>query len=510
MSEDGRGTAYRMVAKLAAGALLGKVLGFFREVAMASVLGASLPADSFRAAHTATFLPLTPMQNESVPAVLIPMHKSWQEAGWAPARLAALCIAVTAIGAALALVTVVFAQWVMGVLVAQMSAPGMAMAADFLRIMALSMPPAVLLDSLSAAEIGTGRSRITALRASILNVAIFIALGLYLWTGQILWMPTMFTGSFYLLALWCLVSLGRDGTLSLRGVTLSLVIDVAGEYFRRLRPMLALPIVQSFQIWMERLVASGIGLGAVASLGYARTLSETAVLLVSQPIGMALLYHGASARTTGPALSIARPALAIAVPGSAFVAFFATDIVSLVFQRGAFDARAVELTASILAGSAVGLWAATLGLILMRMLNNDGRNVRASLILVAALAVNTAVNVSSLYLPLSSSQGAMLLGLGEAGRGLVLLAGTALAIKCHREVLSILVRTLPAVAVMAALAVVIQGEVDGALMRVALGGGACVLAIGLGCWMLVPDLAASAYRRLTRQPEAANETDRSS
>jgi putative peptidoglycan lipid II flippase len=295
--------------------------------------------------------------------------------------------------------------------------------------------------------------------------------------------------------------------LAVRGLSLSLVTEVGGEFFLRLRPMLALPLAQSFQIWMERLVASGIGLGAVASLGYARTLSETAVLLVSQPIGMALLYHGASARTTGPALTIARPALAIAVPGSAFVAFFATDIVSLVFQRGAFDARAVALTAGILAGSAVGLWAATLGLILMRMLNNDGRNVRASLILVAALAVNTAVNVSSLYLPLTSSQGAMLLGLGEAARGLVLLAGTALAIKCHREVLSILVRTLPAVAVMAALAVVIQGEIASPLMRIALGGGACMLAIGLGCWMLVPDLAAAAYRRLTGR--AASENDRS-
>ena len=74
-----RSGAVRMVTLLASGALLGKLLGFARELLMARVFGASLIADSFRGAGTAVMMPLIPMQNEGVPAVMIPMHRTWQK-----------------------------------------------------------------------------------------------------------------------------------------------------------------------------------------------------------------------------------------------------------------------------------------------------------------------------------------------------------------------------------------------------------------------------------------------
>ena len=45
-----RSGTVRMVTLLASGALLGKLLGFARELLMARVFGASLIADSFRGA----------------------------------------------------------------------------------------------------------------------------------------------------------------------------------------------------------------------------------------------------------------------------------------------------------------------------------------------------------------------------------------------------------------------------------------------------------------------------
>ncbi len=86
-----RSGAFRMVALLASGALLGKILGFARELLMARVFGASLVADSFRGAGTAVMMPLIPMQNEGVPAVMIPMHRAWQEQGNAPEIRGPLC-----------------------------------------------------------------------------------------------------------------------------------------------------------------------------------------------------------------------------------------------------------------------------------------------------------------------------------------------------------------------------------------------------------------------------------
>jgi putative peptidoglycan lipid II flippase len=65
----------RFTAILISGALTSKLLGFGREVLMAHVLGASLVADGFRGALAAVFIPLALLQNESVPAIMIPMHR---------------------------------------------------------------------------------------------------------------------------------------------------------------------------------------------------------------------------------------------------------------------------------------------------------------------------------------------------------------------------------------------------------------------------------------------------
>src|SRR5690348_17049992 len=61
----------RFVANLITGALASKVLGFAREIMMATVLGATLVADGFRGAITAVMLPISFLQNETVPAVMI-------------------------------------------------------------------------------------------------------------------------------------------------------------------------------------------------------------------------------------------------------------------------------------------------------------------------------------------------------------------------------------------------------------------------------------------------------
>ena len=70
---DSRQSSGRFVAKLISGALASKLLGFGREIAMAHVLGATLVADGFRGAITAVFLPIAFLQNETVPAVMIPI-----------------------------------------------------------------------------------------------------------------------------------------------------------------------------------------------------------------------------------------------------------------------------------------------------------------------------------------------------------------------------------------------------------------------------------------------------
>ena len=150
---------------LMGGALLGKVLGFVREILIAQVLGASLVADSFRGALTAVLLPLILLQNEGVPAILIPLHKNWGLQGRAVPRFTALSMALTLLATAIMLVSQVLAPTWVDVLVGGYSRDGQALTLAFFRIMALAMPASVLLNCLAAAEISSGRSRLTSLRA---------------------------------------------------------------------------------------------------------------------------------------------------------------------------------------------------------------------------------------------------------------------------------------------------------------------------------------------------------
>ncbi|MEH2482649.1 hypothetical protein V1282_006006 [Nitrobacteraceae bacterium AZCC 2146] len=94
----------RFTAILITGALASKVLGFGREVLMAKVLGASLVADGFRGATAAVLIPLAFLQNESVPAVMIPMHRDALKGDHAPQSLAALTVALGAVSVVLALI----------------------------------------------------------------------------------------------------------------------------------------------------------------------------------------------------------------------------------------------------------------------------------------------------------------------------------------------------------------------------------------------------------------------
>lgn len=130
-------------------------------------------------------------------------------------------------------------------------------------------------------------------------------------------------------------------------------------------------------------------------MDYARTLTDSALLLVSQPIGLAVLSHGGDGKLKEQAEAITRFVAIVMMPASAFIFVFAPDIVRMIFQRGAFNALGVELTSEALRGISIGLWASTLGWILLRLLNRANRSTLAAGILVASYLANIGINATS-------------------------------------------------------------------------------------------------------------------
>lgn len=486
----------RFALLLMAGALFSKLLGFVREIVMANILGASLVADGFRGALTAVLLPLAFLSNESVPAVIVPMCRDWHGAGEAAKRLAALTVALTGLAFLLMLgVEALGTLWV-GALVGGFTPAGQALTLDFVRVMALAMPATVLQNCLAAGEIAVGRSRLTTIRASILNVAVLTGLVVMLTTGQVAALAWAFVAAFNGLAACGLWWLWRERLIDPAGVRPALVVAASAEFLRRVFPLLPIPAIEQGEIWIERLLASRLATGTVASIDYARTLTDTALLLISQPLGLAILARGRTADIPGQVTAIARPILAVMLPGCVFMVAFAPEIARVVFARGAFDDTAVLLSSQAIRGIAAGLWASTLGWVLLRILNGAGRNGATSVILTCAHAANIAFNLATSLDVDNGWAGTFTLGLGEALRGFVLLAGTGLLLGCGREIAAAFLRAAPTAALMVAAAWQIPLVFDGTVPRLAAGSVACAACVLVGLFFAVPDLAAQLRRAL--------------
>src|SRR6185312_118435 len=99
------------------------------------------------------------------------------------------------------------------------------------------------------------------------------------------------------------------------------------------------PLLLQVHFVIERRVASMVGADAVAALDYVRFLSDTAVLLLAVPIGLAGL--GTMSQLTEPrfrelAARSMRLLLYVGVPLSLALVLHAELAVRIVFGRGAF------------------------------------------------------------------------------------------------------------------------------------------------------------------------------
>jgi putative peptidoglycan lipid II flippase len=470
----GKGRARRMTVLLMVGAVASKLLGFLREILMAQIIGVSLVGDAFRGALTAVLLPIAFLQNESVPAILIPMHIEAQKKGHAPEFLVSIAAALTLLALGPTIGILALGETWIDVIVGGFGEAGRALTLTFVRVMSLAMPAAILSSCLAGGEIASGVSRMTNIRASLINVSLILGLLTTALTGHVEALAWGFVVAFNFLAVWGAWKLSREGLLDVGGLAPKKVAAAGAQFLWRLRPLIALPFAEQGQVWVERLLASRIGVGAISSLDYARTLSDCAILLISQPVGLAFMASHNDGDKSARIESVFRTVLAIMAPASVFLFIFASDIVQLVFQRGAFNQTGVTLTSQALTGISMGLWASTLGWVLLRALNSDNRNAQATVIVISAYAANILLNLVTSCFQESLNLGLTGLGLGEAFRGLTLLAGTALALPNRRKLFMLILLAIPSACAMGYFGWRIHSAFDGAFLRLILGAAAYV------------------------------------
>jgi peptidoglycan biosynthesis protein MviN/MurJ (putative lipid II flippase) len=366
--------------RLFGGAVVGKVLGLGRELALAASFGTGTTAGALRAAQTATLIPAQFATGETLSAGLVPLWTRHVRSD--PARANALFWAVSGVllsfsilvTAALVLATQRWASF----LFPGFGPDALRTTTQLLQVMAFGIPFYVQSAVFWYWEMAHGGYALAAARPTFQNVGMTAGIGVAWVTGNPVWLAAGFTSAYALLCLASPFWLARSHMLGGMGrVPRTMLTGAVREFWGSVRPLLLLPVLFQAGIALERALASLLGATTVASLDYAKVIVETGLALVAFPLGLASLAElgrmngeAAKRRLAGlfPIL------LAIAIPASCALAIHARDVVTVLFGRGAFNADSIAVTAAVLTGLGIGLWAQLTAYVLGKALSARLRN----------------------------------------------------------------------------------------------------------------------------------------
>lgn len=406
--------------RLVMGGIAGKVLGVGRELATAALFGTGSIAVAYRLAQAAFMIPLHGFLSEAFTAGFTPAYAR-HRAGHAergPVLFAAMHAVVVGVSIGVGLLLALLAGAWVRVLAPGFDASTARTAEQMVVVLSLAMPFYALTGLYAAAEIAAGQVRMAAARASVQNIGLIAGTVAAWWSGAPVWIAAGFLAAYVFLAAWGFKRALADGFRPwVRRSDWPLASSSLAAVWRAVRVLLLVPVLLQVHLVVERRVASVVSADAVAALDYARFLSDTAVLLLAMPLGVAglgAMANVSEARFRELAHRSLRMLLYAGVPLSLVMALHSETVVRLIFARGAFGEESVAATATILQWLAVGVWARLIGYAGAKFLSARSRNASVIGVYVAAVGCNVAANLA-----LHPFLGAAALGVANAINGLV-------------------------------------------------------------------------------------------
>jgi len=360
----------RKFASVGGATLASRILGFVREAMIAAFLGAGPVADAFYAAFRFPNLFRRLFAEGAFNSAFVPLFaKELEQGGKTAARTFAEQILSVLIGVLLFLSAL--AMIFMPALVGTIIAPRFAEDPEKFELtvlLARIMFPYLMAMSLVAMFSGIlnsfRRYFLAALAPVVLNM-VFIAVlslgGFYALDdpqlGQAMAWGVFVSGLLQLLLL----------TLGIRkqGFGLSLRVPRISPSVKRLL-VLAIPTaiaggITQINLLVGQIIASAQS-GAIAVMNYADRLMQLPLGIIGISIGVVLLpelTRALAANSREDAMRLQNRSLefglGLTVPAAVGLFMLNLPLVSLVYERGAFDREIAELTAHVLAGFAIGL-----------------------------------------------------------------------------------------------------------------------------------------------------------
>ncbi len=344
--------------------LLARILGFLREVVIAKLFGATRLVDIYVAAFTIPDILFFLLSGGALSSAFVPVYTQYLAEGKGEEAKRILSSLLSLLFLSLLFmigIAEIFAYPLVRMVVPRFPPSDLAYCVFLTRLMLPSVMFFVLGGIFTGAAYCHQRFFIPAMSGVIYNLFIIM--------GGLLLGPTLkvtglsvgvVLGSFignFLIQIWHILRIG---------VRPSFLLDYRHpgvvKVFLLMFPIIFSLSVSQVTVVINRVLASGLGAGAIAGLNYANRLTQFPLGIFGQALGIAVFPTLSALAAEGKLEELRRTSsLAIRtlfflnVPSAIFFLLFGISIVQFVYQRGVFTYQDTLMTAPILAFYAIGL-----------------------------------------------------------------------------------------------------------------------------------------------------------
>lgn len=353
--------------------LASKFLGFIRDMVIAHQFGATGYTDAYLVGYTIPFIMMNILAL-ALATVVVPIFSEYESRG-ARQQAWQLFNTVTTLTAGVFLALIIIGMFSTPLLV-KIIAPGLSaatalLAQELTRIMLpmlVFMGIALLFNGLLNAN---NKFAIPALTVAVANVVVIIST---LVLGPVIGIHGVAIGTFLGVVVAAIMQVPALWRVGFRYRYNANWRDAGVQKVMSMMLPVALGVsVNQLYIIIDRMLASGLAEGSIAALSFANKLVLLPLGLFVMAIGTAFyptLTRQAINPATGEAANTLRRAfrmvLMLTIPAGVGLFLLRYPIIQLLFERGAFDARATEMTALALMFFSIGLAAQSANVILTR------------------------------------------------------------------------------------------------------------------------------------------------
>jgi len=417
--------------KLLFGNIFGKFIGFIREIIIAALYGITAPVGAFRIAQSATLIIVNFFTSDSLNAGFIPLYNKYKKISFRKAQslfwLLHFILGIFSIF--LSIFLFISASSLIFLIAPGFNSQQHALAVLFVKILSIGIPFYILSSLYSYLAIANNSYLLASIRPTIQSLGMICGVTLAYYFSNIALFAWGFTIAYVIFFLFSIKELVKMRLFIFYFDNKKAILK---DFWLTIRPLLLLPILLQGNIVVERIVSSYLGIQVVASVEYAKFITETGIVFLAMPlglVGLSTLSNLNHEEVKEKLLQIIPLVLIITIPISLFLGINSKYIVEILFKRGAFNEDAAFLTQIILIGLSIGFWANIASYVMIKVLNSHRRNREVIIFMGIALSLNSLFNILSYKI-----FGPITIGIGSSIYGIILFILAINAFKIQKEI----------------------------------------------------------------------------